>query len=1038
MNKIARLIKWALKALLLVIVMLLIGMAGGVWWLSGGERDISWMNSYFSGIISKNLGGMPVSINELKVGLSLSDKSLYLKAGGLALEKLGGGRFIDLSGIRFRLRPVDALQGRIGLEQLVLDGLEARITRDREGQFFLLIGDDLGKKSSEPSGMNISRIGFLRPGHGQSKFYVDSFSLSNGALYYEDLESGRVAALKNINLTADNPGGGNLKATASAQMDAGGENGGQLQASIEMGSGSEVKSGAIDLLNVRPDMLAFLPEPYNRVTALQLPISGRMVLGRERKQTLPAVDFDLKLGEGIIKDPALFSNAAYIKSAVLRGRVSDGFTMLRVDEINAGLKQGVLLGNASLANKSALKLELNLSLKDSNAEAVAQYWPAPARLAPHAYEWVKGHLRSGKISQASLQMKFDGGAKAVASKLTGGKVSALELDAKVSVDKVSLTFMPDSPLITNASGVLKFTPDNMVIDVKSAEVYDSVKISDGHVSVPDFHAATHIMKIDGEVSAKLAEATRFLQEIKIISGHAFLKPQNAGGDVEAKVNLSFPLVHNAKAADYKYDISGRLRGASLANITEKLNARQINGDFKAGNADFKMNGNCELNGVPLAFDLDVPLQSTKKYDFRITAESGNEKKEISELGLGSQEYISGKPDFKLQYTYFQDKGGLDINADLKDAVINYKPARINKPKGDPAVFSAKAEISDKTAAFKDISLKGEKIDIQGAATLDTEAGEVVSANLTKVRYGENNITLKIQKEAKGVFRREVQGEKLDIRPYLSADSGGQEQSYLKLDVKEAIAENGGRINNLRLSSDCKGDVCHFLEASGTFPDGRDFKASIKDGLLKLDSNDAGYLLKAMDVYKDMAGGEMNLTGKFKSGANSGKLDGRMKITNFRLRHTTFLAKLLSVASLTGILDGLNSSGISFAKLDVPFTKDGDRINFSNLKVSGPSIGMAGSGSLNNETRFMNIEGAIVPAYVFNTLIDKVPLIGSAISGGKGRGIFAFSFRAKGSYDSPEVSVNPLSVVTPGFLRDIFGVFRDPNATKEPAPDEPFQ
>ena len=50
-------------------------------------------------------------------------------------------------------------------------------------------------------------------------------------------------------------------------------------------------------------------------------------------------------------------------------------------------------------------------------------------------------------------------------------------------------------------------------------------------------------------------------------------------------------------------------------------------------------------------------------------------------------------------------------------------------------------------------------------------------------------------------------------------------------------------------------------------------------------------------------------------------------------------------------------------------------------------------------------------------------------GGEGEGLIAFNYAVKGSYDDPKVSVNPLSALTPGFLRGIF------NAGEAKKPEE---
>ena len=61
----------------------------------------------------------------------------------------------------------------------------------------------------------------------------------------------------------------------------------------------------------------------------------------------------------------------------------------------------------------------------------------------------------------------------------------------------------------------------------------------------------------------------------------------------------------------------------------------------------------------------------------------------------------------------------------------------------------------------------------------------------------------------------------------------------------------------------------------------------------------------------------------------------------------------------------------------------------------------------------------MPAYALNSILGNIPLIGSWLLGGEGQGIFAANYRATGSTADPRVSVNPLSALTPGFLRRLF-------------------
>ena len=71
-------------------------------------------------------------------------------------------------------------------------------------------------------------------------------------------------------------------------------------------------------------------------------------------------------------------------------------------------------------------------------------------------------------------------------------------------------------------------------------------------------------------------------------------------------------------------------------------------------------------------------------------------------------------------------------------------------------------------------------------------------------------------------------------------------------------------------------------------------------------------------------------------------------------------------------------------------------------------------------------GEIAPAYTLNSLLANIPLIGTMLSGGAD-GVFAASFSVNGPIEDPNVSVNPLSVLTPGIIRRLLTGFGSEDA-----------
>ncbi len=67
------------------------------------------------------------------------------------------------------------------------------------------------------------------------------------------------------------------------------------------------------------------------------------------------------------------------------------------------------------------------------------------------------------------------------------------------------------------------------------------------------------------------------------------------------------------------------------------------------------------------------------------------------------------------------------------------------------------------------------------------------------------------------------------------------------------------------------------------------------------------------------------------------------------------------------------------------------------------------------TEQLQMQGVISPFYVVNSV--------GRIFARRGEGLVGFNYQLEGTATSPKVSVNPLSILTPGIFRDIFR--RDP-------------
>ena len=131
-----------------------------------------------------------------------------------------------------------------------------------------------------------------------------------------------------------------------------------------------------------------------------------------------------------------------------------------------------------------------------------------------------------------------------------------------------------------------------------------------------------------------------------------------------------------------------------------------------------------------------------------------------------------------------------------------------------------------------------------------------------------------------------------------------------------------------------------------------------------------------------------------------------------------MARILALPSFTGLVSTLSGDGLPFSTLRGDFAYSGSRMAIKNLLAFGESLGITANGWVDTERDRLELEGTVAPAYALNSLLGNIPIVGQLLGGGS-QGLFAANYRLSGSSDNPDVSVNPLSVLTPGILRQLF-------------------
>jgi hypothetical protein len=202
--------------------------------------------------------------------------------------------------------------------------------------------------------------------------------------------------------------------------------------------------------------------------------------------------------------------------------------------------------------------------------------------------------------------------------------------------------------------------------------------------------------------------------------------------------------------------------------------------------------------------------------------------------------------------------------------------------------------------------------------------------------------------------------------------------------------------------------------------------------LSLQTNDIGAVLRALDIYDKIIGGDISITGH--TNHDEAGIKTKLQATQFTVQKAPIIAQIMAAASLHGLTNLLSNDGLKVDNLNAEITLYGDRLSITQSNAHGGSLGITTRGDIAYQARELDLQGTIIPAYLVNGILGHVPVV-NLLVGGKGQGLVAVNYHLTGQLAEPQVSVNPISALTPGFLRGIFGLFQ-PNPAGDAQPSLP--
>jgi hypothetical protein len=256
----------------------------------------------------------------------------------------------------------------------------------------------------------------------------------------------------------------------------------------------------------------------------------------------------------------------------------------------------------------------------------------------------------------------------------------------------------------------------------------------------------------------------------------------------------------------------------------------------------------------------------------------------------------------------------------------------------------------------------------------------------------------------------VNGGSLDLRRANFGSSGGEggpmQVSLDRLQITEGIALTGfrGDFNGAGgFSGQFNGQVNGAVAVSGIVAPSNGRTA------VRVTSDNAGAVVRAAGFLDNAVGGSLDL--RLLPTGDEGTYDGYLAINDIRVRDAPTIAALLDAISVVGLLQQLDGQGLSFEDVDARFRLTPDQVIVTQASAVGPGLGISIDGIYTLATKQIDLQGVVSPLYFLNG-------IGSFLTR-RGEGLIGFNFNIRGTTSAPQVSVNPLSALTPGMFRELF-------------------
>lgn len=1015
-----------------------------IWQLSRGPISLSFLTPLIERALDTGRGDARIQLHDTILTWAAEDRELDIRAVGLQFVDSSGSVRATIPEMSVKFSGRALLRGLVAPTSLELFGPRVRVVREVNGDISMDIGNTPEADGNRATSPGLIEELLQTPNPNLASGYLTRVAVRSALIEFDDFQRGmRISTPRaNIALLRDDEG---ISAEGSAVF---GESDSAIRADL---SGIyRVESGATELglvfSDVSPATLATFAPELETLAQLDTRLEGTLTLSLDSDLEPSGISVDVHAGAGQVLLENLFEAPVSFDSANVRVRSEKGLDSLVLESATVELGGATILLNGD-AHRVLDQWNLGVIAEVRNlpVNALETYWPKDVE--PSARSWITENIRDGRVDSAVLRLR------ARVPEAAPEEIEVSDFDGEISFRETAVHYLRPLPPVRDVFGVARFDARNFDIDLGGGTLRDLVAES-GKVEILGLNGPPRgeSIKIEVTISGPVRDAFEILdsEPLGFISGFG-LDPARTSGRHRTNAVFAFPLLDDVLIDQIAVATASRMVdfGAEDAVFGLPVGAGALT--LNVNRDGMEVSGTAEIGSVPIGLTWRERFEQDGEVQTRYKVRANLDDAARAELGLDGIPFVSGSAGVGLTYAIGWDGVATGVaEIDLTDTMVDLDPFGWTKPPGEEGRAFVRFMVEDEIlTTMPELSVEAGDLKVEGAGLFrpGADGPELQRLTLERVVFGDTDAFVNIELPEGVPQIISIGGSAIDLRPVMAGLFDASDEDDDAPEAMRVVISEQSPVAEIRL-----GEETRLANAFGTFlNDGTDWsdvelrgqlvnggriflrvkpEGAARD--LTFESDNAGSVLSALDWIDTIRGGEMRVLGQISGSGDDEVIVGQLDMQNFVLTDGPIGAQILALTSFSGIADVLGGEGLTFRRVEVPFTVTDKEITIKAGKARGADIGILASGRLDRQTDQLELTGEIAPAYTLNSLLADIPLIGTVLSGGAD-GIFAATFRVGGTLDEPDVSVNPLSVLTPGIVRRLltgFGSKDGPNAGNE--------